>query len=292
MKHLTVLVGPPGSGKSTLSKAIKAKYINQDSQGKDHLRIFNESLLKGEDLVIDRMNFDKAQRARYIDPAKAAGYAVDIKVFVVPRKVCFDRAVARVGHETIKDAVSAKSAVNLFFQKYVQPTPDEGTVDFISYEAQDPYVESTKPRAIICDLDGTMCNIEHRLHYVKKGIEGQKPNWFAFFRGIPRDEVHEWCADIVRKFSTTHQIIYCSGRSEAEREMSEEWLKKNNLWFGHLFMRSAGDHRQDDIVKEIILDFDILTQFKPEFAIDDRQQVVDMWRKRGIVCLQCAKGDF
>ena len=74
--------------------------------------------------------------------------------------------------------------------------------------------------------------------------------------------------------------------------MSEEWLKKNNLWFGHLFMRSAGDHRQDDIVKEIILDFDILTQFKPEFAIDDRQQVVDMWRKRGIVCLQCAKGDF
>jgi len=27
-------------------------------------------------------------------------------------------------------------------------------------------------------------------------------------------------------------------------------------------------------------------------ALDDRQQVVDMWRERGIRCLQVAKGDF
>jgi hypothetical protein len=238
------------------------------------------------------MGFDKGQRSRYIDPAKAAGYAVDIKVFVVPRKVCYDRCVVRTNHETIKDANSARSAINLFFAKYSKPAPDEGKVEFITYESQDAYVSATKPRAIVCDLDGTMCNIDHRLHYVKKDIEGQKPNWFAFFRGIPRDEVNPWCAEIVRKFATTHQILYCSGRSEAEREMSEEWLKKNNLWFGHLFMRSAGDHRQDDIVKEILLDFDVLPQFNPEFMIDDRQQVVDMWRRRGFVCLQCAKGDF
>jgi hypothetical protein len=46
------------------------------------------------------------------------------------------------------------------------------------------------------------------------------------------------------------------------------------------------------LVKENILDFELLTRFNILFAIDDRQQVVDMWRRRGITALQCAKGDF
>jgi len=29
-----------------------------------------------------------------------------------------------------------------------------------------------------------------------------------------------------------------------------------------------------------------------EFVVDDRQQVVDMWRRNGITCLQCDVGDF
>jgi|TARA_R110000823_G_scaffold205986_1_gene336775 hypothetical protein len=28
------------------------------------------------------------------------------------------------------------------------------------------------------------------------------------------------------------------------------------------------------------------------YAVDDRQQVVDMWRSNGITCLQCAVGNF
>lgn len=44
--------------------------------------------------------------------------------------------------------------------------------------------------------------------------------------------------------------------------------------------------------REIILDFEILTRFTPYLMIDDRKRVVDMWRKRGFVCLQCAEGHF
>lgn len=57
-------------------------------------------------------------------------------------------------------------------------------------------------------------------------------------------------------------------------------------------MRPRNDYRRDDIVKEIILDFEILTRYTPIFMIDDRTQVVEMWRRRGFVCLQCAKGNF
>ena len=42
---------------------------------------------------------------------------------------------------------------------------------------------------------------------------------------------------------------------------------------------------------------EILGKLKAEnkdilFVVDDRQQVVNMWRDNGITCLQCDKGDF
>lgn len=57
-------------------------------------------------------------------------------------------------------------------------------------------------------------------------------------------------------------------------------------------MRRSGDFRPDYIVKEVILDFEILTRYTPYIIIDDRDQVVKMWRRRGYTCLQCAPGDF
>jgi hypothetical protein len=100
-----------------------------------------------------------------------------------------------------------------------------------------------------------------------------------------------------------YKIVYCSGRGDDHGAQTEEWLKRHKLdsfysttWGEYapadLYMRPANDSRKDCIVKEIILDFEILTRYSPVMFIDDRQQVVDMWRSRGFVCLQCAKGDF
>ena len=57
-------------------------------------------------------------------------------------------------------------------------------------------------------------------------------------------------------------------------------------------MRADKDQRPDNIIKGEILDM-----FRKEgrdiaFAVDDRQQVVDMWRENGVLCLQCDVGDF
>jgi hypothetical protein len=56
-------------------------------------------------------------------------------------------------------------------------------------------------------------------------------------------------------------------------------------------MRKDGDFRADYIVKQEILDAHI-PKDRVLFVLDDRQQVVDMWRRNGLMCFQVAEGNF
>jgi hypothetical protein len=58
-----------------------------------------------------------------------------------------------------------------------------------------------------------------------------------------------------------------------------------------LYMRQDGDFRRDDIVKQEILD-KYIDKDRVLFVLDDRDQVVDMWRRNGLTCFQVAEGDF
>ncbi len=65
--------------------------------------------------------------------------------------------------------------------------------------------------------------------------------------------------------------------------------KKNPI----LFMRKSGAYRKDFIVKKEIFSEQIKDKYFIRFCIDDRNQVVDMWRKdMGLTCLQVDYGDF
>ena len=287
-KQLIVLVGPCGSGKSTLAKEYKDlgyEYINQDSQGKEHLNLFDLAILAGKNVIVDRMGFSKQQRERYISLAKTKEYKTKIIVLHESYKTCFDRMMLRQGHETIKDEKSARSALGMFFSKY------ERVQDVEADEVVRVWPPGPKALAAIFDLDGTLCNCEKRRHFVNKP-KGEKKDWAGFFREISEDTLHLWCAEILKAFSYKYSIVLCSGRPDDYRKQTVEWLKKHGIVYENLFMRPRNDSRQDNITKEVILDFEILTRYTPYIMIDDRQQVVDMWRSRGYTCLQCDKGDF
>jgi predicted kinase len=285
-KKLVLLVGPPGSGKSTLAKQYESyTYVNQDLQGKDHLHIFDMAILDGAQIVVDRMNFSKSQRSRYLDIAKEHGYETEIVVLHQPYSVCFQRCMDRKDHLTIKDEKAARSALNTFFTKYERVTDDEAD------KVTRVWPEGEKPLAVWSDLDGTLCLVEHRRHFVRRP-EGQRKDWNGFFKEMVNDTPNIPVLETLMKFSNTHSIVYCSGRTDNWKKETEQWLKDSGSPNGLLFMRPRNDSRQDDVVKGILLDFEVLTRYKLDFCMDDRDQVVKMLRSRGLTVFQVAEGDF
>ena len=140
-------------------------------------------------------------------------------------------------------------------------------------------------KTAIFDIDGTLADCSHRLHFVKHG----KRDWGAFFGAMEDDTIVEPVRELFRALVLAgNKVICCSGRPEDYRALTERWLSENGVIPDALYMRASGDFRADHIVKAEILRGIIEDGFDPFVVIDDRQSVVDMWRENGLTCLQCA----
>ena len=133
-------------------------------------------------------------------------------------------------------------------------------------------------QTIICDLDGTLCNIEHRRHLV----EGEKKNWKLFFDEMHKDTANAWCVLLLAAMRSrpATEIVFVTGRPDSHKGMTEEWLSRHGFAGNDLFMRKTGDYRPDWQIKEEILNKHLKDRLIL-FVIDDRKQVVDMWRRNG-----------
>lgn len=144
-------------------------------------------------------------------------------------------------------------------------------------------------KVIVFDIDGTVANIVHRRQYV-----ANKPkNWAAFNAGMAHDTVYEDVKFIYDTFRAAgHRFVFCSGRGDDTREVTEKWLADNGFEYEALFMRRAGDYRKDSVVKVELLDQIRQWHGEPYLWFDDRNQVVDAIRAAGVRVMQVAPGDF
>jgi phosphoglycolate phosphatase-like HAD superfamily hydrolase len=140
---------------------------------------------------------------------------------------------------------------------------------------------------VIFDIDGTLADVSERIHHVRK-----KPkNWNAFFQGMAQDKaIHSMVRLCNILFAAGIQIILCSGRSEEHREQTVAWLAGQGVNYHDLLLRRDHDRRSDTEVKRELLA--TLDKSKILFVVEDRSRVVEMWRSEGLVCLQCAPGEF
>lgn len=145
-----------------------------------------------------------------------------------------------------------------------------------------------KSKAIIVDIDGTIANCLHRRHF----LEEKNPDWRSFNESCVTDTLNPWCREIVEHFKSDHTILFVSGRAEEYREVTEKWLDDNKVCCHFLFMRKNKDYRDDTIIKKEIYESKIAQEYEVTFVIDDRSKMVDMWRKLGLICLQCDEGNY
>lgn len=144
---------------------------------------------------------------------------------------------------------------------------------------------------IICDIDGTIANIEHRLHY----IHGEKKDWDSFYKACDKDDLNTPTFLILEDLKETdNRIIMLTGRPESYRKETIKWLEKYDVPYNHLLMRKHGDFRKDYIVKKELFETEIEKMYTNHLflALEDRKQCVDMWRSIGITCWQVDTGEF
>ena len=84
-KYCIIMVGPPASGKSYLSKWISNTYPNHDFQiiNQDTLKtktkmmkVFNDFINNGKNIITDNTNANYESREKFIEPVKKEGYTI------------------------------------------------------------------------------------------------------------------------------------------------------------------------------------------------------------------------
>ena len=113
---------------------------------------------------------------------------------------------------------------------------------------------------------------------------------------IMLDEDNKPVSEILDMCSMNNYYIWIfSGRNDKCKAETLDWLKLHNIHYDELVMRSdiTDRYTNDAELKERWLDEHILKHdLEVKMVFDDRKQVVDMWRKRGLTCLQVAEGNF
>lgn len=136
MKTLVILVGIPGSGKTSYARELEAigyVRISQDEFNGDRgktTEAFNLAMEQGKNIVLDRCNITKDQRRPWLNKAMYHGYEERIAmVFQVDPDECVQRIKERQGHETIPSDTpeeKIKSIVYGFHKSKQEPTFAEG----------------------------------------------------------------------------------------------------------------------------------------------------------------------
>jgi predicted kinase len=318
MRFVEILKGLPASGKSTYAKdkvakskcGIKPKCgikrINKDdlramldssvhSKGNENyvLQMRDTMLLTsldlGKSVIIDDTNFHPKHEERIRELVK--GYnegmygdkpknpvQVIVKEFNLTPEECIVHDLKR------PNSVGAKVIWNMY-NTYVKKQIDP----------KNPVVleqDENLPHAIICDLDGTLCIHQDRSPFDYDKCDTDKLNTIVdkILYGYGEGEYQRTDKD-------DRVVIFLSGREDSCKDKTLAWLEKHNWEINEdsrnlLLMRKTGDHRKDSIIKREIFDREIRGKYHVDFVLDDRNQVVHMWRDIGLTCLQVADGNF
>ena len=147
---------------------------------------------------------------------------------------------------------------------------------------------------IVFDLDGTLADCEHRMHYITGG--GPR-DWQSFNLACPKDKPIWQTVNLFDALGrdAKNTLAIWTGRGEEVRRETEIWLVEH-LGFQYNFcdlkMRAVGDYTEDHILKERWFNEAKNNNFHIHLALDDRARVIEMWRRNGVLAYHVTDGFF
>ncbi len=311
MTEFIITRGLPASGKTTWAKKWVAHSYQPDSGLNSRARVNKDDIRK----MLHDSHFEKGVTEKQVNAARDAAITALLKSGVsvvnddtnLPQRtaremkkiadrtgaiftvvdftdvdldVCIERdkirwAESPVGEEVIRE----------MHQRFIKgkklplPLPEEPEGDKTLWAPVvfNPFLRE----AIIVDIDGTVAIKGDRDIYDDSLLHLDTPN-----RPV---------VELVQRYAYNGMnVVFCSGRGDGCREATEAWLRKHVLdgAYFELHMRRQEDNRKDSQVKYELFDEFIRPKYNISFVLDDRNQVVEMWRAIGLTVLQVAPGDF
>ena len=293
---LYVLIGCPASGKSTFAEWLVksepktmrvsrdeirfAQFQNQlepEAEGMISKMVTEQTrslLLNGWNVVLDNCHTKKEYLNQVIQTYQNLGN-IEFKIFDLPLEELQARNQKRTR------VVPPKVIETMYgqMQKLIAEfdfSPLKKVKENLSYCAQNKEL----PKALICDLDGTLCLMNGRNPFDASSCDA--------------DLLNQPVGNLLKNYHQLgYKILLVSGREDKYEAPTLRFLEKHALPFDLLRMRKARDNRKDALVKTEIYNLYIKDQFFVEFVLDDRNQVVDLWRKElQLPCFQVNYGDF
>jgi len=127
---------------------------------------------------------------------------------------------------------------------------------------------------LVLDLDGTLCDCRHRLHY----IEPPLPEWDMFHRlgevDVPILPVLVLVRTLVASGWT---LLIQTGRPEKVRPGTESWLHRHQVYYSGLQMRPSGNREHT---------VDLKRRWMQEYALTPENTIVLEDQPRTIVALR------
>jgi predicted kinase len=275
---LILTKGLPASGKSTWAREYIEKYPTTANLCKDDLRLQLAASKKREGQVLAVRNLLTRHylendcsviwsdtNLNSIHETKAIAIAAEYNAeFVIQDFTKVDRFEC-IRRDLLRSNSVGERVINqMYYQYLAQPQPA-------------PANNPDLPNCYLVDVDGTLA------------INTTRP-FFAWHR-VGEDSLNEQVATLVKQLATAHKIIIMSGRSEACRQETLDWLDRYGIPHDDLIMRPAEEQCSDDILKSELYTQHIRDRYNVVGVIDDRPKVCRMWRQLGLSVFQVGNPD-
>jgi predicted kinase len=318
MKHVLIVSGLSGSGKTTFARRFCSENsnwlrVNRDDlrrgllpvslgdywatwpgQEKDRIEMLVnelqktailEGLARGWHVLIDNTNLKLSYLNAYRRLISGRFPEVEIRYVLIeaPIEECIRRDQNRL--DSVGEAVIRRQAEQLaMLKKNFKFQTEVLTRMPIANRIQEEHNASQSlPRCVLVDIDGTVAQRGDRSPFDWHRVGVDTPNW-PIIRLVQAMR------------SSGYVVVFISGRDAVCRSETITWLNQHFGWFEsdyELFMRPENNTKKDSVIKYDLFEQHIARRYSVELVVDDRQQVVDMWRRNlGLTCVQVDYGDF